>query len=291
MVLITGASGFIGYNTLNYFIEKKIDVIGGVRNHIIDNKHFIKIDLSSLDFQIDNISCIIHSAANIPNSESSFEKVAISNLEIDELVVNYCKTKNIPLIYLSSSSVYGITTNTIDETTETKPENEYAKSKLYIEKLIQDVIKKHIILRINAPFGEYQRTNTVVRIFIENFLNGNDVYLYGSGGRQQDFTYVKNITDAIYMAFMKIDSVTGIFNISGGNPISMIDLANLIKQFIPNTSSKIKNANTADVRENERVHFNLSKANKHLDWEPRFSLDTGIKNYIQFLRNDSGNNL
>lgn len=291
MILVTGATGFIGNHGILNLLNKGIEVLGITRNNNNVNFPSINIDISNKnELTKINPTCVVHTAANIPKSENDFKFSAKINSEIDNNIIEFCREKNLPLIYISSTSIYGITNEMIDEETEPNPENEYAIAKLETEEKISRCLNKYIILRINAPFGKFQRTNNVIKIFINNLLNNRDAIIHGTGNRKQEFTYVTNIAFAIECAINNISKVKGIFNISGGSPISMLNLAQLIKHKLPLTTGNIVFSSQIDCREKENVHFDLNKAKRLLNWEPLLSLEEGLNCFIEDLKNENSNN-
>ena len=175
-IIITGALGHIGSRLLDDLPKlikiKKILIIDNLLTQRYSslfylknsNYEFIEADLSNKDslIQLEKIKekydCLIHLAA-MTNAESSLlmkKKFINNNYNATKNVVSYCDKKNIPLIYASSTSVYGTQKKVIDENCTNdnlKPQSPYAESKLKEEKLILSKINKSSLKATIFRFG------------------------------------------------------------------------------------------------------------------------------------------
>ena len=174
-LLITGACGHIGsYVVQNLSKIKKIkktvlidNLEFGRHNSLFNNKKKNKIkfflsdlkDKKSLD-KIGKIDYVIH-LASMTNAESSFKdkkKMYDNNLSCFKNVLNYCIKNKCKLIHISSTSIYGKQTNTVDEDCERKflkPQSPYADIKLIEENILTKNEKKikFVILRFGTIAG------------------------------------------------------------------------------------------------------------------------------------------
>ncbi|MCK4810517.1 MAG: NAD(P)-dependent oxidoreductase [Candidatus Omnitrophica bacterium] len=294
-ILITGASGLIGTALVDLFRNKEAYKIIGVYNNnkpVIEDKNIIYLqgeltqrkvwdDMKSL-----KIDALIHCAAKTPGTfkGEAAEESRLVNLEIDKFAISYARAENTKLIYISGTSVYGIFANKIcDEDCETHPTGPYVKGKVESENeiLSDKAILKYFILRVSAPYGPYQRSETVLKIFTRNALAGKPLIYYGTGQRTQDFTYVKDVARACLKA-VENDNY-GVYNIASGNSVSMKELAFFIKE-ITNSNSQIKASDKKDPQELYRPSFNISKAKKFLGWFPGYPLKEGLREFIEYIK-------
>lgn len=289
--LITGSTGLVGQAVAKALLQSDISFTGTCnQNENSFEWPLIKVDLYKDDLEkaLEGYSfdTIIHCAAKIPDGTNTYEDCYLKNGEIDDSVIEYAANNGVKkFIFISTTNVYGFTDKLTTEDSETIAENLYSKRKLETEnKLLSQNNFRSIILRINAPYGEYQKANTVLKIFVEKALADEVIKYHGTGSRQQDFTHVNDIADAV-LDCLKYTDTNDIFNISAGKPVSMKQLAEIILSLVPESDSKIENTGLADSQENYRALFDISKAKNKLNWEPRISLEEGISKLINHLQN------
>jgi UDP-glucose 4-epimerase len=210
-IAITGALGHIGsYITREFLIQfPNIEII------LIDNMmtkrytslfnlpkfgkiKFIESDLRTLDLDmnISDVNYIIHLAA-ITDAANSFEneyEVENNNYKSTERIAQFCIDKNIRLISLSSTSVYGTQNEIVDEDCSEQnlnPQSPYAKTKLKEERFLQDLNKrgslKVSILRFGTIFGVSpgMRFHTAVNKFCWQAAMNNPITIWKTALNQK----------------------------------------------------------------------------------------------------------
>lgn len=294
-IIISGASGMVGTGLLDMLKgSKKFRILALYHHHrpVVRHKNiiFLKGELTGTPVwnRLKKIKpyAFLHCAAYIPGSIGTREdhKAKRINLSIDTKVLQYAILKGLKLIYISSSSVYGMITDAVcREESRLKPLGAYADGKVETEYKIKHEVRcsSHFIFRISAPYGRHQHHHTVLRIFVQNALKNRPLLYHGSGKRMQDFTHVKDIARACIQALKS--RAYGVYNISSGNSISMKRLAFLIKK-ITNSLSIISPSGKDDIQESYRPRFNITKAKSRLGWVPTYPLAKGLKEYIQELK-------
>jgi nucleoside-diphosphate-sugar epimerase len=296
-VLVTGASGLIGNSALSMLANKGYATIGVSKSkpELINPKtSWISLDLTSAQARnkLDSLSpfdAIVHCAAAIPKSLSNETSQTAGEINsiLDQLIIDYCIDHNTRLIYCSSTSVYMPASNEpVDEDHPLDKEfSHYVSEKIASECRIREQVESYVILRICAPYGAKLRARTVLKIFIDAAIAGEVLRYHGSGLREQDFLHVSDIAEGISAAIER-KHITSTFNMSGGYPISMRDLASLVTEIAGDPSSKVKCSGEIDAQENYRANFNINRAKNLLGWEPTITLQAGIKEWIDLIRKD-----
>lgn len=288
-VLVTGAKGLLGANIALGLHEYGFHIIATDRL-INEDKlpyNYFQIDLTkdNLDdfFRGINIEYVIHCAAALPAAGINMDECYTINQQIDNALLNYLKNhSNSKLIYLSGTSLYSIGNEVKTEKSKVQGITPYFKSKLDSEKNFKEQLNNFVSLRVTAPYHPTQRANTVLKIFIEKAIRGDTLTYSGTGARCQDFTHVDDVTSAVLQCII-VRASTGIFNISAGKPINMKELANLICSLVSNCKSEIVASGVVDEQENYKAKFSIEKAKKILNWEPKVTLEQGIKQWINYL--------
>ena len=274
-ILVTGAAGFIGFHICNYFLKRKIKVIGidnlddyysislkKKRLSILKkNKKFkfIKIDISSN--KLKNIlkkyhfEIIIHLAAQagVRYSLINPKKYIHSNIKGFGTLFESINTKSLKkVIYASSSSVYGDTKSfPTKETQSTKPKNIYGYSKVLNEQLSEYYFNLYKIpfigLRFFTIYGDWGRPD----MFILKTLVGHDkkkiFYLNNNGNHLRDFTSIKDVIKILEKIIKKKFTGNKIYNICSNNPQLIKKVFTSIQNEIGPIKYKIINKNKADV--------------------------------------------
>jgi UDP-glucose 4-epimerase len=289
-ILITGSSGLVGGSILKSLSGSNNDIIGTNRtaeaeNNITETTKSVKIDLSE-QCSVDKIiklqpEIIIHTAAQIPTKKiKDSMELAISNQIIDDNVFRIVKTLNCWLIYLSGTNVYGMINGNIkvDENYPLCNNSKYAEQKIFSENIIANQISKGLILRLNAPYGETMKNETVLSQFVYRAKKNLPLMYHGSGERSQDFTHVVDVGRFVRNIINQHRLVDGIFNISYGSPVSMKKLAQIIKEELK-SESIIVSSGVIDKQENYRANYSVDKARNQLNWEPKISIRDGIRRF------------
>lgn len=302
IVLVTGATGFIGRNLIKKLSDMGYKVIGvSKKGGVVGDVLVDTVDCS--DQEAINRYCngklfdaVFHLAAFIPPvppafSESTAKQSLIENVKMVINLLAICqKRRGIRLIYASSTSVYGYQKKLpVTEKAQPQPFGFYPLCKFFGELICQQYQKEHglltAILRISAPYGPGMHRETVIRKFIRYALLSEDITLYGTGNRSQDFVYIEDVTDAMVQAYQA--KATGVFNVSSGTSTSMKELAKTVLRVLPDSKSRIIYADIADPQEHYRAAFSFEKAKKSFGYEPKVSLREGVQKHIEAIREES----
>ena len=176
-VLITGASGFLGYELTNKFLKNNFSVISIYNKKKPNFKKNNKLKLIKRDLIKNklNIKCdiIVHCASITPVNSTDGKKLYYSNLKILENL-NKFFPKIKMFFFMSTMSVYGqVGSKIITEKSKPIRPNYYGKSKLFCEKKLLDMHKKYkktvIVMRLPGVVGKTSHSNFITRL-IEKIL-------------------------------------------------------------------------------------------------------------------------
>lgn len=302
-VLVTGAAGFIGRRACHRLAEHGHAVLRVVRSETRAGPANAEATSAQHTFAIDLLEAgaleralvgwprpdvIVHMAAVLPPTFTgpAAERAADLNAQLDLNVFRAAQTRGLAVVYASSSSVYGLGDGDLKtETASPAPVGPYAAAKLASEHLGQRMLQERgvpfTVLRINAPYGPGQRTRTVLRIFLERAMQGFPLLYHGTGCREQDFTHVDDVADAVACAALRQRS--GVYNISGGEPITMKRLAELVTRCVPSCTSTIAPSGQDDPQDGAAARYSIARALADLEWRPRIPLAYGIRAWAKDL--------
>jgi len=187
-------------------------------------------------------------------------------------------------VYVSSSMVYGDFKDGTAEGSSTKPKNIYGEAKLAGERLTKLFNTQnnlnYVICRPSGVYGPGDMPDRVVSKFFDKAMNNNDITLH-NGSNKVDFTYVDDAVDGIIRS--ALSSVANIsFNITAGNATSLQTLADEIIK-ITNSESEINDIGNHELYP-MRGTLDISRAKSLLDYEPKTTLQEGLKKYYEWLR-------
>ena len=229
-VLITGASGFIGNNLINYLQNKTIQVLPFSRN---PGMEYSQIDTSYLNNE--DVEVIIHLAGKAHD----LKKVAS---DADYYLVNTDLTKDIINAFLASdakvfiflSSVKAVADEVKEILTEDyipNPITHYGKSKLLAEQYILSkpipIGKRIYILRPCMIHGPGNKGNLNL---LYNFVSKGLPWPLGSFENKRSFCSIDNLSFIISNLIENHQIPSGIYNISDDEPVSTNDLIRLIAE-------------------------------------------------------------
>jgi len=164
--------------------------------------------------------------------------------------------------------------------------NCYDESKRGAEALTYAYHNQHNLdVRVARIFNTYgpnmqEDDGRVVSNFIVQALKGKDLTVYGDGKQTRSFCYVDDLLEGI-IKLMKADFQSPV-NLGNPNEVKIIDLAELILK-LTNSSSKIKFMPLPED-DPKRRNPDIAKARKILAWEPKVSLDEGLKKTIDYFK-------
>ncbi|WP_267405593.1 MULTISPECIES: NAD(P)-dependent oxidoreductase [unclassified Chryseobacterium] len=291
MLLLTGASGFIGKHLLALLIEKYggDNILCLTSQPISECKYLLHNNYQfEDDFFIKNgfqdIETIIHAGAFTPKKGSEANNIQLSNSNISSTykLLNAALPRLKKFIYLSTLDVYD-NDKIISESTLEKPTSLYGHSKLYSEKMVESWGKEQNksvqILRIGHVYGPGEEAyQKIIPATINNILSEKPVQIWGSGEELRSFIYIKDIVEAI-VGSIDLEDV-GVINLVGNRSISIEDLVNTI-QLISNQEVAIEKIPVE--KKGRDFVFDSSKMNTYL-LQKETSLEEGLKEEFEYMK-------
>jgi len=301
-ILVTGGAGFVGSHLVDKLLELKhkvviLDNLSTGQKKFIHGGDFYKIDIKSpmvsAVFKKYKFDIVFHLAAqkSVPDSIKDPLFDAQENIIGSLNLLENCKKFNVKkLVFVSSGgAIYDDADEyPTTEKSEAKPLTPYAIAKFSIEKYINFYGKvhglKYTILRPANIFGPRQDPYGeagVTAIFISNLLKKKRCYITGNGKQTRDFVYVQDVVDALIKATKTNNKI---YNVATGEDISILKLYKKIASLIGSESDfddkpKVKG-------EVLKSQLSCSKIKKELKWKPKYTLEQGIQETIEYFRNN-----
>ena len=308
-VLVTGAGGFIGSHLVERLAVEGARVRTLVHYNSRNDPGLLKLlpdeTLAALDLlpadlldpfamrqAVDGIEVVFHLGAliSIPYSYIHPYHVAETNVMGTFNVLEACRAAGVRrLVHTSSSEVYGTALRVpIDEEHPLQGQSPYSASKIGADKLAESYFCAYelpvVTLRPFNTYGPRQSDRAVIPTIITQALTQDVVHL-GNLNARRDLTYVTDTVEG-FIKVSAADDVEGkTYNLGAGSDISIGELAETIIELI-GRSVKIK-VDEARLRpegsEVQRLLADNTLAKKDLGWEPRVSLDEGLRRTIEWI--------
>jgi nucleoside-diphosphate-sugar epimerase len=303
-VLVTGGSGFIGSHLVKRLIAEGAEVAVTVRyGNVMKNERLRDCweDVRVIEADLRNrgaLDGVRQFAPEIVFHLAAYNHVGQSFVQVEECFdVNAKGTANLldtcgeveKFVYMSTSEVYGHQTSVpFVETMTPEPISPYAITKyageLYCR--MKQRVKGETSIIIVRPFnvyGPYQSTKAVIPELIINCLAGQPIRTT-KGEQTREFNYVSDTVDGLVKAAQHPGGVEGVINIAAGEEIAIKDLVSKIADLTGTKSQLEIGALPYRPTEIWRMYADSGRAQKILGWQPRVSLDEGLRRTVEWFR-------
>lgn len=310
-VLVTGAAGFIGSHLTELLVEQGYSVKAFVhynsRNHwgwLEDSKYKNDIEVISGDIRdydsvynsMQDCDTVFHLAAliGIPYSYVSTLAYIKTNIEGTYNVLQSAKELSLENVLITSTSeTYGTAQYVpIDEKHPMVGQSPYSATKIGADHLALSFYKSfNLPVKIVRPFNTYgprQSARAIIPTIITQILSGKRKIKLGNLYPTRDLTFVKDTANA-FLEIAKSDKLYGeITNIGMNEEISIGNLATLIIELLDEKAEIIIDPIRIrpDKSEVERLYCDNSKLIKNTNWRQKYSLETGLKETIKWIKNN-----
>jgi UDP-glucuronate 4-epimerase len=315
-ILVTGAAGFIGSHLVDALLDDQnwvlcLDSFTDYYNPILKinnvtsalqhpNCFFLNEDILDTDLvkvlhehQIDQICHL----AGQPGVRSSwghqFEIYVQNNVLVTQVVLEAALSAgSIPVIYASSSSVYGdLPTMPLTEDTTPAPISPYGVTKLAGEHLCSLYSKMHgiptVSLRLFTVFGPRQRPEMAFSRFLDAVRMDKDIIIYGDGLQIRDYSYVGDVVRAFQLAIDFCQLNQGeegrgwLFNVVGENRVHLLEILDIIAE-VTSCRPRVRHlpSQTEDKTDSWADGACIRQA---LNYSPSVSLWEGISQQWRYL--------
>lgn len=306
-VLVTGGAGFVGSHLCERLVATGDDVLcvdnfftGRRRNvsHLLGHARFelMRHDITfPLFVEVDRIFNLACPASPI---HYQYDPVQTTKTSVHGAInmLGLAKRVRAKILQASTSEVYG--------DPEEHPQREeywgrvnpigirscYDEGKRCAETLFFDYYRQHKVaikvIRIFNTYGPRMHPNDgrVVSNFIVQALRGNDITIYGQGEQTRSFCYVDDLVDGMLKMMASSEDITGPINMGNPQELTIIELAEKILSLVGGRSKLIFKPLPEDDPKQRQP--DISKAKAILDWEPKVSLDDGLRRTIEYFRQE-----
>jgi UDP-glucuronate decarboxylase len=304
-ILITGGAGFLGSHLCDRLVDAGQDVLcvdnfftGTKRNiaHLYGSP-FFEVQRHDVTFplyvEIDQIYNLACPASPV---HYQFDPVQTTKTSVHGAInmLGLAKRVKARILQASTSEVYG------DPEVHPQPEGYwgrvnpigirscYDEGKRCAETLFFDYYRQHgldiKVVRIFNTYGPRMHPNDgrVVSNFIVQALKGGDITIYGDGLQTRSFCYVDDLIEAMIRMMKTEGNFPGPVNIGNPGEFTMLELAEKIIKFTKSRSRLVHHPLPSDDPKQRQPDIGLAR--EKLGWEPKVSLEDGLKETIAYFR-------
>ena len=308
-VLITGGAGFLGSHLCDRFLADGYEVIcmdnlitGDLRNveHLFSDSdfHFHHQDVTEFIHVPGRLDVVMHFAS--PASPIDYLELPIQTLKVGSLgthkALGLAHAKGARFLLASTSECYGdplVHPQKEDywgNVNPVGPRGVYDEAKRFAEAMTMAYHRYHgvqtRIVRIFNTYGPRMRLNDgrALPAFMSQALRGEDLTVFGDGSQTRSFCYCDDLVEGIWR-LLHSDEVMPT-NIGNPNEMTIRQFADKILAL---TGSKSKIDFRPLPQDDPKVRQpDITKAKKLLGWEPKVSLDDGLKRTYEYFRERMG---
>jgi UDP-glucuronate decarboxylase len=303
-ILVTGGAGFIGSHLCKKLLEQGNEVIcldnfftGNKDNilNLLDNKRFelLRHDITfPLYLEVDEIYNLACPASPI---HYQFDPVQTTKVSVHGAInmLGLAKRTKAKILQASTSEVYG--DPKIHPQVESYwgnvnpigPRSCYDEGKRCAETLFFDYWRQHKldirVVRIFNTYGPNMHLDDgrVVSNFIVQALQDKDITIYGDGSQTRSFCYVDDLIRGMIKMMENDKGFLGPVNLGNPQEFSIKELAEKIIKVTESKSKLVYKSLPEDDPKQRQPDISLAK--KELDWEPKISLEEGLKRTIDYF--------
>ena len=314
-IIVTGGSGFIGSNLVNFLIKKNFFVINIDKLTYSSNKlahkkkrnknyKFFKLDISNKEkvfsvikrykpAAIFNLAAETHVDRSIDGPKKFIETNILGTFNLLEILRKLKKNKiNTKLIHISTDEVYGdiLTNKRSDENFRYEPSSPYSASKASADHLVKSYIRTY---KINAVisnccnnYGPYQFPEKLIPKMLFNIFNNRVLPVYAKGKNSREWIHVNDHCEALLMLYLKGKSGES-YNVGSGVNLRNIDLVkkllrlSKLQNIMIGKKTKIKFVKDRPGHD-FRYALNSGKIKKKLKWKAKININNGLGETIKW---------
>ncbi|MEU8483892.1 dTDP-glucose 4,6-dehydratase [Streptomyces sp. NPDC048641] len=315
-IFVTGGAGFIGSQYVRALLSGElpgadlndarvtvIDTLGhgsDLRNlaPVAENPRFRFVrgdicDAELVDEVVRGHDAIVHFAAesHVDRSIEDARAFVTTNVLGTQVLLDAARRHGVGrFMHVSTDEVYGsISAGSWTESQPLAPNSPYAASKASSDLLVLSAHRTHgldvVITRCSNNYGPYQNPEKVIPRFVTNLLRGRRVPLYGEGDNVREWLHVADHCLAIQLV-LRGGRPGHVYNVGGGTELTNKELTSRLLESCGTGWDMVERV--ADrLGHDQRYSLDMTKIRNELGFTPRQSFDTGLKDTVEWYRENT----
>ena len=313
-IVVTGGSGFIGSNLVNFLIKKKYFVINLDKHSYSSNKinisfrnkknyKLIKVDINNKKKIIKiikkfkpkaifNLAAETHVDRSIDEPENFIKSNVNGTFNLLESLRFLYKKQIFPkLIHVSTDEVYGdIEFGRVKENFKYEPSSPYSATKASADHLVKSYVRTYklnaVISNCCNNYGPYQFPEKLIPKMIANIFQNKELPVYAKGRNSREWIHVYDHCEALFRLYLKGKNGES-YNVGTNKNLKNIDLVQKILKICKLMGIKIGNKTKIKFVKDRPGHdfryaLNIKKTQKELKWKSKINFDKGLQQTIKW---------
>ena len=313
-IVVTGGSGFIGSNLVNFLIKKKYFVINLDKHSYSSNKinisfrnkknyKLIKVDINNKKKIIKiikkfkpkaifNLAAETHVDRSIDEPENFIKSNVNGTFNLLESLRFLYKKQIFPkLIHVSTDEVYGdIEFGRVKENFKYEPSSPYSATKASADHLVKSYVRTYklnaVISNCCNNYGPYQFPEKLIPKMIANIFQNKELPVYAKGRNSREWIHVYDHCEALFRLYLKGKNGES-YNVGTNKNLKNIDLVKKILKICKLMGIKIGNKTKIKFVKDRPGHdfryaLNIKKIQKELKWKSKINFDKGLQQTIKW---------
>jgi nucleoside-diphosphate-sugar epimerase len=312
-VLVTGASGFIGFAVTEALAARGDDVIAtdqtigprlaalaagnskvrAIPGEITEWPHLVSLIKDGKPDKVVHCAAVVGVPASLGSPINTFRV----NVEGTTHLLDAMRLFGVKrMVNISSEEIYGaFNADVIDEDHPCRPTLPYGISKFVVEQVSRDYAAAYgleiIHTRTCWVYGPYYPRQRAPRNFLEAALAGKPLHLPGGAAFSVDQVHIADVVQGVLLALDKPKHRYDAYHISSGVSTGLKDVVQMIRDKLPKADISVGPGPLRFVDGTEVVRkgaLSIARAREELGYAPRYDMRTGINEWIDLLLTGKG---
>jgi dTDP-glucose 4,6-dehydratase len=310
-LFVTGGAGFIGSNFIRYVLQAtnshaivnydKLTYAGNLANlHSVAHHpsyQFVKGDICdpiAAEAAMRGCDTVVHFAAESHVDRSIYEPAPVIQTNVTGTFTLLEVARKVAIsrfVHISTDEVYGdIAPDALaSEDSPLQPSSPYSASKAGSDLLVRSYVRTYkfpaLITRSSNNYGPYQFPEKFLPLMITNALYDKALPIYGDGKQQRDWLHVEDNCRGI-LAVLERGRIGEVYNIGGSHVETNLAMAQRLLRLTGKPESLLRYV--ADRPGHDRRYaLNSNKIESELAWKPEISLEDGVRQTIEWYKDNS----
>ena len=294
--MVTGGLGYVGRHLVARLAERGETVVSYNRDYAEGtegNVVYVQGELYDLPRFVDtlrrhDVGRIVHTAAMSHPDLSVDLPITTFTANVDGTVHVFEAARMVGvrrIVNFSSETAYGHIEGAVSEDAPLHPTTPYGVTKVATELLgnvYNDLYGLDVVsLRITEVYGPGNKMPQSLREMIVPALRGEPYRLEKGGDHRFQFVRVEDVVSAAVLAADVEDSGQSVYNITGGKQTTLAQAADIVREAIPQADIEI---GPGHLHLDRQGPYDISAAERDLGYTPRWTVEGGIRDYVDWLR-------